>query len=425
MDTREGSLEIKRRPKNSVLVVEDREENQQLIAATLSQMKIKFYMASNGSEALEISRKYPISIYIVDLMMPVMDGGTFIQKIKIEKPNALIIVQTAIDSSDEVIRIMKMGVYEYLIKPLNIELFQETINKCLEVQYLRDMEALLEEEEAKDLRDQLEWLSYKESSRRSSRSSQEFNSIQNLHTLLNQGSGLGSMTILVDGISDTSVKLPDGNYSVDAEFYQLLVENNKHTKSMLTGLGRALDVFNKKQEYATLTGGFIVSKVSEWSEFILPYLPEKKLGFHLPVFSKNIEVETDIDLLSIAWKEMLLNAYKYSTSQSSIDTFVTLVEGYLCLAMKNTVLENAYGKFDIGQEKDLILPFYRVHPPVETVYKEEYFGMGLGLTMVDHIATKLGGMFFIRNAKDHTTDSTTLCVITEFFIPTKLKGRGK
>ncbi len=407
----------RRRPNDPVLIVEDREENQQILAATLTQLKIHYFLTSNGEEALSIAHARKISLFIVDLMMPVMDGATFIEKLREFEPEAVIVVQTAIDSADEIIRIMKMGVYDYLIKPLNLDLLKSTLEKALEFKYLRDMEAMILKEESKDLREQLEWLNFKESSRKTSTSSLEFTAISNLKTLLNQGSGFGSMTLLIDGIKDTSTKDGSGQITVDPEFYDLLIENNEHTKQMLKGLERVLEVFEITPKIEKTNSEILVGSLPEWSSFLDPYLEEKKIQINYPISKKRTNLALDFTLMSLAWKEIILNAFKYANSDTVIDIFVNIVEGYYCLAVKNSVSETAYGKFEKGQEKDLVLPFYRVHPPVESVFREELFGMGLGLTIVDHIANKLGGMFFIRNAKDHTTLETSLCVVTELFLP--------
>lgn len=67
--------------------------------------------------------------------------------------------------------------------------------------------------------------------------------------------------------------------------------------------------------------------------------------------------------------------------------------------------------------KKLIEPFFRIHPPVESFYSKEKFSLGLGLTMVDFILHRHNGMFFIRNAIDHTTEVKADCIIAEVFLP--------
>jgi signal transduction histidine kinase len=119
----------------------------------------------------------------------------------------------------------------------------------------------------------------------------------------------------------------------------------------------------------------------------------------------------------MAIEELVINAFKYCNENSNIDIFAHINNGYLIVSVKNEVKNDSYGGIDESKEKYVIQPFYRIHPPVESVNKIEKFGLGLGLTMVDHILGKHSGLFFIHNAKDHTTKTITLCVLSEIFLP--------
>lgn len=74
---------------------------------------------------------------------------------------------------------MKMGVYDYLLKPLHVEIVADRLEKALEYVYLKRMESLLIDEESKELKSQLEWLNYKESHRKTNEINSELHSILN------------------------------------------------------------------------------------------------------------------------------------------------------------------------------------------------------------------------------------------------------
>lgn len=92
-----------------VLIIEDSEEIAQLYSSYCKRLGIDCEIAENGVIGLEKANKKSYSLYIVDLMMPIMDGKTFVQKLKEIQPEAYIIIETSIDESEEVIDIMKMG----------------------------------------------------------------------------------------------------------------------------------------------------------------------------------------------------------------------------------------------------------------------------------------------------------------------------
>ncbi|WP_246047918.1 ATP-binding response regulator [Leptospira ilyithenensis] len=416
---------LRRRPNLPILIVEDLEENQMLLAGICDQMQVAYKIANNGQEALDLCAKEAFSVFLVDLMMPVMDGKTFIKIIKEKIPDSVILVQTALDGSEQIIEIMRMGVYDYIIKPLNMELFRQTLEQSLEYRYLRNIEKRLLLDESKELRDQLEWLNYKETSRKTSNNSIEMNSIFNLKTTLSQGSGFGSMTTIIDSIKSMLTPSENGYYKIDKELFDLLLENNHHTKSMIRGLEHAVLQLDKKFHLLPIRSSEIIQEIPNITSQLETHIHNKGLKMNMPIFKGNMTLSADISSLKIVLKELLLNAIKYSPPNSNIDVFVTLAEGYFCLSIKNKIIDDSYGNIPTDIQKNLILPFFRVHPPVEEVHEDEPFSLGLGLTIVDYIANKHHGMFFIRNATDHTSEETCLCVIAELFLPIQSSIKGK
>lgn len=69
--------------------------------------------------------------------MPVMDGRSFLVKLKEIYPNAIVLVQTAIDSNEKIIEIMKLGVFDYILKPIYPEIFLKILQKALNYYFLK------------------------------------------------------------------------------------------------------------------------------------------------------------------------------------------------------------------------------------------------------------------------------------------------
>lgn len=410
-------LDRNRRPQEPVLIVEDREENRALLQGILNQLKIDSKVAENGHIGLEMLAKENFSVFIVDLMMPVMDGHSFIKALKDKDPEAIVLVQTALDNTETIIEIMKKGVYDYIIKPIDPDLFARVISKALEYKYLRDIEKHIQKMESNKLRSQLEWLNYKESIRKSGSDSHEKNSIENLKTSLSQGSGFGAMTSIVDMIQSTASKNPDGSLVIDGEIMDLLFENSEITKNMLKGLGYVSELLDSDIVTKRTEGSTLVEKIPEFCKEINSYLKLKNIKINYPKLSTSCIINVDIEKIGMAIEELVINAFKYCNENSNIDIFAHINNGYLIVSVKNEVKNDSYGGIDESKEKYVIQPFYRIHPPVESVNKIEKFGLGLGLTMVDHILGKHSGLFFIHNAKDHTTKTITLCVLSEIFLP--------
>ncbi len=123
-----------------ILIVEDSKENQVLLQTLCNNAGLRSDVANNGKEALELLEKRSYSLFIVDLMMPIMNGRTFITELMKRDPESVVIVQTAQDSSSIIIDIMKLGVFDYIIKPIDTDQFNISLNKALEYRRLKDFE---------------------------------------------------------------------------------------------------------------------------------------------------------------------------------------------------------------------------------------------------------------------------------------------
>ena len=101
----------------SVLIVDDDELERALIADRLSQRGIKVHEAGDGAQALELLRREPIPVVVVDWHMPVMDGIEFTERFRDEIPgDTYVIMLTARKDEFDFERGYRAGVDDYLTK---------------------------------------------------------------------------------------------------------------------------------------------------------------------------------------------------------------------------------------------------------------------------------------------------------------------
>jgi len=406
-------------PGDPVLIVEDIPENQILLRSLCKNLGLDSVIAENGQVALDLANEKKFSLFIVDLMLPVMDGRKFTIELKKINPEAIILIQSAMDTSDVIINVMKLGVFDYIIKPIDHDLFNNSIRKALEVKFHRDNQKNMSEQASLKLRSQLEWLNYKESRRKTGTDSAEVLSIENLKTSLSQGAGVGSMVTLIDLITTNLKKDESGKYYlIDANLVDMMEKNNTIVRNLLDGLITISDILQKEIPLVKMEGKLIVEKIPEMYKQIEPHLAKKNIKISLPSLKTDCKVYANIDRLQVAVEELAINALKYTPSEGGrLDIFTYVAEGYFCIAMKNDITEKPYGGIPTEYERLVKEPFFRLLPPVEGVSEIEKFGLGLGLTVVDHIAAKHHGMFFIHDVKDHTGSNIRQCVVAEIFIP--------
>lgn len=105
-----------------VLIIEDNEINREILQEVLEN-EFEVLMAENGQVGLDILKAYyqEISAILLDIMMPVMDGFTFLAKVK-EDPvlrAVPVVVMTAANEQKQEERCLKLGTVEFLTKPYN------------------------------------------------------------------------------------------------------------------------------------------------------------------------------------------------------------------------------------------------------------------------------------------------------------------
>ena len=90
-------------------------------------------MAKNGAEGLEIFKRLHPPIVITDICMPVMNGIDMARAIKVESPNAHIIVITSHGESEAILSAVDVGVVDYVLKPVVPERLGSAIDKCWQI----------------------------------------------------------------------------------------------------------------------------------------------------------------------------------------------------------------------------------------------------------------------------------------------------
>jgi len=105
-----------------VLIVEDNEINQSLIRHLFTNWNISFNICSNGKEAIDILKQEAFNIILMDIQMPVMDGYTAVQEIRLSlKLDTPVIAMTAHAMPGEREKCLSYGMNEYISKPIKEE----------------------------------------------------------------------------------------------------------------------------------------------------------------------------------------------------------------------------------------------------------------------------------------------------------------
>jgi DNA-binding NtrC family response regulator len=117
--------------KATVLVIDDefgvRESFKMLLKDSYNVL-----LAATGHEAIDIFTKNSVDLILLDILLPDIDGLQLLERLKAVDPNAEIIMVTAVREIQSAVKAIKLGAYEYIIKPFVVEEVVNIITRALE-----------------------------------------------------------------------------------------------------------------------------------------------------------------------------------------------------------------------------------------------------------------------------------------------------
>jgi CheY-like chemotaxis protein len=139
--SKDGAAPVAGVPDPALLVVDDNEDNRYTLS---QQLNVQGYdnitIATNGHEALSVLRSKPFDLVLLDIMMPDLNGYEVLQHIRSSPQlrNIPVIMISAIDELDSVVRCIELGAEDYLPKPFQPTLLRARVRASLERKRLHD-----------------------------------------------------------------------------------------------------------------------------------------------------------------------------------------------------------------------------------------------------------------------------------------------
>ena len=134
----------------SILIIDDDPLIRKTLSSHLSKADYEVSMAEDGEEGLRDYEESMPDLTILDIRLPDMSGIEVLSRIKEKDKNASIIIMTAYDDMKTTVDAIKLGAFEYLVKPLDYVELDLTINKAFQMQSLEDKVSYLVEEQQKE-----------------------------------------------------------------------------------------------------------------------------------------------------------------------------------------------------------------------------------------------------------------------------------
>ena len=129
----------------TILVADDDASIRSLLKQLLSDEGYSVVEATTGTEVVEKVKDVNPDLVIMDVRMPELDGIEALSKLKVSSPKTSVLIMTAFGSSNNAIRAMELGAFDYITKPFELDKISHTVKRVIEyrdltseVQVLRD-----------------------------------------------------------------------------------------------------------------------------------------------------------------------------------------------------------------------------------------------------------------------------------------------
>ncbi len=350
-----------------ILIVDDVKANVMLLKALVKKNDFQIIEAYDGKQALEIFEAHKPDLILLDIMMPILDGYQVLEKIRTGDINndVSVILITALDNKEEVVKGFSAGANDYISKPFN--------NKELEARIRHQISLIAAKQEIdKKTKDLISAIKNRDK----------------LYSVIAHDlrSPLSSVKMILNLLL-SELK----NCGISNDLYELLDESNRTTENLFILLDNLLKwtknqigklhLSIQKIDIIGITHGLIglYSLMTQG----------KNIEINVISNSESIEIYSDTDIFKTIIRNLLSNAIKFSYSGSKI---------YISIDEKNDSVEICVEDFGCGispERQALILADKEIGYTSYGTNNEE--GSGLGLNLCKEFTEKLGGKIWFES----------------------------
>jgi len=128
-------------PMSRLLLIDDEEDVRYSIKRIFDSPEVELATAASGEEGLKVIPKFKPDLVLMDVRMAGMNGLETLRRIRANDPKLLVILMTAYGTTQTAIEAMKLGAYDYLLKPFDIQKLKDIVGNALKA--ARDMKQIV------------------------------------------------------------------------------------------------------------------------------------------------------------------------------------------------------------------------------------------------------------------------------------------
>ncbi len=339
--------------KANILIVDDEMGPRESLKMILKPY-FNVYTAERGGQAIEILNQIPIDLVTLDLKMPGLPGTKVLEKIKQRDPDIEAIIITGYGSMDTAIEGLRLGAFDYISKPFDVNHILTLVRRALERRNAR-----LKLRQIKS-----EFLA---------------NVSHELRTPLSVVVGFVSILLdqLIGKLTDEQQRALEKVYKNSEQLLEL-IDNVLYLTSLNSG---DLPLIEKEFDVGVM--------VKETAARYVQLLVEKEIELSIQVPPASIRTVSDPAKVSRIFQNLLHNAVKFTIKgQIAVKVHRSVNRGVVDLEIIDT---------GVGIPSDQIEGMFQPFRQLDGSIRREFSGMGLGLTVARRLTDFLGGTLEIRS----------------------------
>lgn len=129
-----------------ILIIDDEEPQLESLKSFLTKRDYKVFTAVDGEKGFNIAKDEQIDIVLTDFSMPGWDGLKVLTEIKLLNPSIEVVIMTAYGTIENAVALMKNGAYDFLTKPINLDVLENILSNIKEKKFLQEENRLLKEQ---------------------------------------------------------------------------------------------------------------------------------------------------------------------------------------------------------------------------------------------------------------------------------------
>jgi signal transduction histidine kinase len=361
--------------KTNILVIEDEPQVRESYIDMFTFFGYDVQAVSNGREGLALINKNGYDIVVTDLNMPEMDGLEVLQYLKKKKPYIEVIVITGFATLENAIKAMKMGAYDYVTKPVDIDHVRIVLAKC--VQQIKSNQ---ENEELRNLNEQLKSLNEMKD---------KFITITN-HELRTPVTVLKGYLELIDVFLEDkrSADLNDA-LGVASETMAELVSIVEQLHDM-----SSFDYRKSKLDNVDIDVCELLNVIFKEMKI---FFKQRNINLDLQLNGPSVIVMGDIKRIKRSIRELVQNALKFTPEQGIVKIEYSVNESNKNIYVK--VIDTGIG-IPLEKQNLIFEPFYELQDAINHMTSKTAFmggGIGLGLTLAKEVLESHEGALLVES----------------------------